>query len=62
MRLRPTGLNIDAMELVDSFDAGVGEGGIVSDYDGLLTEVLMVGVILAVYLVGVATDGDGRKI
>jgi len=62
MRLTPTGSNRRTMERVDSLSAGVGGDGIVSDYDGLLTEVLLVGVILAVYLVGVATDQDGRKV
>ncbi len=49
------------MGIVDSLDAGVGGNGTVSD-DGLLDEVILVGIVLTIYLLGVATDRDGRKI
>ena len=51
-----------AMELAETFGIASAGDSIVPDFDGLLSEVLLVGVILTVYLVGVATDQDGRKI
>ncbi len=50
------------MEIADSFDAGAGADGTVLGYDGLLGEVLLVGIIVTVYLIGVATNRNGRKI
>ena len=50
------------MDQVDPSGAGGGGDGAVSDFGGLLTEVLLVGVVVTVYLIGVATDRDGRKI
>lgn len=50
------------MGIVDSLDADVGGNGAALDYDELLSEVLFVGIILTVYLIGVATDRNGRKI
>lgn len=49
------------MGIVNSFDAEAGGDGTVLN-DGLLDEVILVGIILTIYLVGVATDRDGRKI
>lgn len=50
------------MNQVDPSGAGGAGDGAVPDFGGLLTEVLLVGVIVTVYLIGVATDRDGRKI
>jgi hypothetical protein len=61
-RLISGGPNPDPMEIVDSFDAGAGADGTVLGYDGLLGEVLLVGIIVTVYLIGVATNRNGRKI
>lgn len=62
MRLNPGGSNGAVMNQVDPSGAGGAGDGAVPDFGGLLTEVLLVGVIVTVYLIGVATDRDGRKI
>lgn len=50
------------MESVSVLNGGTGGSGIVADSEGLLGEILAVGFILTVYLLGVATDRDGRKV
>ena len=62
MGLNSGGSNHVVMDQVDAFGAGGAGDGAVRDYSGLLTEALLVGVVVTVYLIGVATDQDGRKI
>ncbi len=62
MGLNSGGSNHAVMDQVDPSGAGGAGDGAVSDFGGLLTEVLLVGVVVTVYLIGVATDRDGRKI
>ena len=62
MSLTSGGSNHAVMNQLDLSEAGGAGDGAVADYGGLLTEVLLVGVVVTVYLIGVATDQNGRKI